>query len=63
MVSESTVDSGDVGVIAYLVPDANFVNMRGVTRMFDPKTDGPASLLSTSALSGVAREDHEPTLT
>ncbi|MFO5452676.1 hypothetical protein ACLBO7_29380, partial [Klebsiella pneumoniae] len=54
VVSESTVDSGDVGVIAYLVPDANFVNMRGVTRMFDPKTDGPARLLSTSARLGGA---------
>ncbi|WWV94498.1 RNA polymerase beta subunit [Pseudomonas phage vB_Pae10145-KEN51] len=60
VVSESTVDSGDVGVIAYLVPDANFVNMRGVTRMFDPKTDGPARLLSTSALLGVATEHDDP---
>jgi hypothetical protein len=54
VVSESTVDSGDVGVIAYLTPDANFNSMRGTTRPFDPTTDGPARQLSTCALLGVA---------
>lgn len=54
VVSESTVDSGDVGVIAYVVPDPNFDSMRGTTRPFDPTTDGPARQLSTSALLGVA---------
>ncbi|WDS62204.1 RNA polymerase beta subunit [Pseudomonas phage D6] len=54
VVSESTVDSGDVGVIAYLTPDANFDSMRGTTRPFDPTTDGPARQLSTCALLGVA---------
>lgn len=49
VVSESTVDSGDVGVIAYLSPDANFVNLRGVTRKLQPG-DGTSKLLSTSAL-------------
>ncbi|AEH03634.1 RNA polymerase beta subunit [Pseudomonas phage PhiPA3] len=53
VVSESTVDSGDVGVIAYLSPDANFVSMRGTTRMFDKETDGHAKMLSTSALLAV----------
>jgi hypothetical protein len=54
VVSESTVDSGDVGVIAYLTPDANFNSMRGTTRPFDPTQDGPARQLSTCALLGVA---------
>lgn len=52
--SESTVDSGDVGVIAYVVPDPNFDSLRGTTRPFDPTTDGPARQLSTCALLGVA---------
>lgn len=54
VISESTVDSGDVGVIAYLTPDANFSGMRGTTRPFDPTKDGPARQLSTCALLGVA---------
>jgi len=49
-VSESTVDSGDVGVVAYLTPDANFTNLRGNTRPFDPKIDPPSKLFSSSAL-------------
>lgn len=53
VVSESTVDSGDVGIIAYMTPDANFTSMRGLTRPFDPEKDGKSKLLSTSALLGV----------
>lgn len=53
VVSESTVDSGDVGIIAYMTPDANFTSMRGLTRLFDPTKDGKSKLLSTSALLGV----------
>lgn len=53
VVSESTVDSGDVGIIAYLTPDANFTSMRGLTRLYDPEKDGKSKLLSTSALLGV----------
>jgi hypothetical protein len=60
VVSESTVDSGDVGVIAYLTPDANFDSMRGTTRPFDPTTDGPARQLSTCALLGVATTNDDP---
>lgn len=52
VVSESTVDSGDVGIIAYLTPDANFTSMRGLTRTFN-ETDAKSKLLSTSALLGV----------
>lgn len=53
VVSESTVDSGDVGIIAYLTPDANFTSMRGLTRKYDPNTDPKSKLFSTSALLGV----------
>lgn len=56
-VSESTVDSGDVGVIAYLSPDANLVNLRGVTRRIAPE-DGPSKILSSAALLAPAA-DHD----
>lgn len=52
--SESTVDSGAVGVIAYLSPDANIDSMFGTTRRFNKETDGPGTLLSTSSLLAVA---------
>lgn len=48
-VSESTVDSGEVGVIAYMSPDANIQNLRGMTKPKGPQ-DGPSKLLSSSAL-------------
>lgn len=53
VISESTVDSGDVGIIAYMTPDANFTSMRGLTRTFDEAIDAKSKLLSTSALLGV----------
>lgn len=54
VLSESTVDSGAVGVIAYLSPDANINSMFGTTRPFNKETDGPAKMISTSSLLGVA---------
>jgi hypothetical protein len=51
VVSESTLDSGDVGVVAYLAPDANFTSTRGLTRRYDKSKDGAATLLSTAALN------------
>lgn len=60
VVSESTVDSGDVGVIAYLSPDANFTNLRGYTRTFDKETDGAAKILSSSALTAPCAEHDDP---
>lgn len=53
IVSESTVDSGDVGIIAYLTPNAKFRSMRGLTTPFDDVHDPKSNLLSTSALLGV----------
>lgn len=60
VVSESTVDSGDVGVIAYLSPNANFTSLRGTTRRYDSEKDGTASLLSTSALNAPALDKDDP---
>ena len=59
VVSESTPDSGKVGIRAYLTANPNITSMRGVTRPYDEKTDGPSSLLSTSALlsPGVTHDD------
>lgn len=58
VISESTVDSGDVGVVAYLSPDANLANMRGFTRPYDGEKDGAAKLFSTSALNAPCA-DHD----
>lgn len=48
--SEATVDSGSVGVVAYMAPDANFTSLRGITRRFDKAKDGNSSLLSSIGL-------------
>lgn len=64
VVSEATVDSGNVGAIFYLTPDANFANMRGITKPYNPETDGVAKVFSTTALVSVNadRDDqHGPT--
>ncbi len=60
VVSESTVDSGDVGVIAYLSPDANIENLRGTTRRFNKDTDGATKLLSSSALLAPTVDHDDP---
>lgn len=59
IVSEGTKDSGDVGISAYLAPNANIVSVYGETRPFDEKTDGISSVMSTSALAvpAVDRDD------
>lgn len=49
-ISESTPDSGAVGIIAYKSPDANIINLRGQTRQYDPKTDGNAKIFSSTLL-------------
>ena len=48
-VSEATVDSGEVGVMAYLTQDANIIDLRGTTKPKAPE-DGPAKRLSSTAL-------------
>ncbi|ECA2613912.1 hypothetical protein EJO52_24365, partial [Salmonella enterica subsp. enterica serovar Enteritidis] len=51
VVSEGTKDSGDVGISAYLAPNANIVSVYGETKPYDEKTDGSSSIMSTSALA------------
>lgn len=54
VLSESTVDSGDVGVVAYLTGDPNFTDMFYNSRAFNPEIDSPSSVMSTCTLLGVA---------
>lgn len=50
VISEGTVDSSNVGVIAYTSADPNLSTVRGTTSRYNTATDGPTSLLSTTAL-------------
>lgn len=58
-VSESTIDSGDVGINVFLAPNAKFNSLRGLTSRFDSEVDGASSVISTSALlaPGVSEDD------
>lgn len=58
-ISEATVDSGQVAIITYLSPNANFTSVRGTVRSFDGDRDGSSSLISTAALlaPGADRDD------
>lgn len=48
-ISEATVDSGDVGIISYMTPNANISTVRGTVRLFDKKKDSTTNLFSSSA--------------
>lgn len=50
IVSEATVDNSDVATTTYLVPDPNYINVRGISRRLDMEKDGPARKVSTSML-------------
>ena len=50
VMSESTVDNGSVGANENMSANPGFANMYGMVKKFDPKKDGPSSLLSTAAL-------------
>lgn len=60
IMSEATVDSGAVGVNAYLTANPRFTNLRGITKEFDPKETGNSSMVSTSALLAPAIEHDDP---
>jgi hypothetical protein len=49
-VSESTVDSSDVGINVHLSANPQFTSVRGMSKPFDMKKAGPTALLSTSAM-------------
>lgn len=59
-ISEATVDSGDVAIITYVPPNANFTTVRGTVRMLNEMTDGPSSRLSTAALLAPAADRDDP---
>lgn len=59
-ISESTVDSGDVGVNIYTSADPQFTSLRGLTKRYDEKTSGPTSLFSTSALLSPGSDQDDP---
>ena len=59
-ISEGTVDSGDVAIITYMSPNANFTTVRGTVRQFDKKEDGSSTQLSTAALLAPAADRDDP---
>jgi hypothetical protein len=59
-ISESTVDSGDVGVNIYTSADPQFTSLRGLTKRYDEKESGPTSLFSTSALLSPGSDQDDP---
>lgn len=60
VISESTVDSGTVGVNIYLSGDPQFTSLRGLSRPYDFKRDGATSLISTSALLSPGSDNDDP---
>lgn len=59
-ISEASVDSGDVGVITYLSPNANLTSVRGTVRLYDEKRDGRSMLFSTSVQLAPAADGDVP---
>lgn len=57
VISESTVDSGDVGINAYLSPNPNFKNLRGLVK--ENKDLNMSTLLSTSANLAVGADSDD----
>lgn len=60
VISESTVDSSDVGVNTYTSANPQFTSLRGLTKRYELGKTGPTSLLSTSALLSVASDKDDP---
>lgn len=55
-ISESTVDSSDVGINIYTSANPQFNSLRGISREFDFEKQGATSLLSTSAMLAPASD-------
>lgn len=60
VISESTVDSSDVGINTFTTANPLFNSVRGTVDRYDDSVDGPASVLSTSALISVAATQEDP---
>jgi hypothetical protein len=59
-ISESTVDSSDVGINLHMSANPKLISIRGLTSRYDFDKDGPASLLSTSALLAPGSDRDDP---
>lgn len=59
VVSESTVDSGDVATITYLTADPNYNSLRGTTRLTPKPRDSIAKVISTSFLLAPGADEDE----
>lgn len=60
VISESTVDSGDVAISTFLTADPNFSSLRGLSRRYIPGTDGATKLISTAALVSPCADRDDP---
>lgn len=58
VISESTVDSTDVGINMFTSANPQFTSLRGLASKYNYKENGVTSLVSTSALLGVG-SNHE----
>lgn len=56
VISEATKDSADVSITTFMTADPNLKNLRGLTNRIDHEKDGPASMVSTSALISPAAD-------
>ena len=59
VISEATVDNSSVAINTYTTANPNYTSLRGISRRIDWAKDGPANMLSTSALicPGSDRDD------
>lgn len=60
VISESTVDSGDVAISTFLTADPNFTSLRGLSRRYEPGSDGATKLISTAALVSPCADRDDP---
>jgi hypothetical protein len=58
--SESTVDSGDVGINTFLSADPQFTTLRGISKRYKKGESGATNLFSTSALLSVGSDRDDP---
>lgn len=60
VISESTVDSGDVAINTFLTADPNFNSLRGTVNRYDSGSDGAARLMSTASLVSPCADRDDP---
>lgn len=60
VISEATVDSGDVGINTYTSANPQFTGLRGLSRRYSKNTMGPTALFSTSALLAPSADRDDP---